>query len=93
MAPWVTVGQPVALQVDAYPGKTITGKLSRISPAVNPATRDHVFAGVPADEVEAAVAGLLFAGARAMSENLVLDVLRKRAVNSVARAADRSQLS
>ncbi len=43
MAPWMEVGQPVELRVDAYPDKTFTGKLSRISPAVNSATRAFPF--------------------------------------------------
>jgi len=43
MAPWMKVGQPVQLSVDAFPGKTIEGKLSRISPAVNTATRAFPF--------------------------------------------------
>lgn len=43
MAPWVQVGQAVDLTVDAYPGKTIEGKVSRISPAVNTPTRAFSF--------------------------------------------------
>ena len=43
MAPWIKDGQPVELQVDAYPDKTFTGKVSRISPAVNTATRAFPF--------------------------------------------------
>jgi multidrug efflux pump subunit AcrA (membrane-fusion protein) len=43
MAPWMKVGQTVELTVDAFPGKTITGKLSRISPAVNTASRAFPF--------------------------------------------------
>jgi RND family efflux transporter MFP subunit len=43
MAPWVAVGQPIALQVDAYADKTIVGKISRISPAVTQATRAFAF--------------------------------------------------
>src|SRR5262245_48604074 len=39
MVPWIVVGQHVELHVDAYPDKTIAGKMSRISPAVNSATR------------------------------------------------------
>src|SRR4030095_1892860 len=39
MAPWIDQGQAVQLQVDAYPDKPVAGKVSRISPAVNPATR------------------------------------------------------
>jgi RND family efflux transporter MFP subunit len=51
MAPWVQVGQPVELTVDAFPGKKITGTVSRISPAVNTSTRAFAFeATVPNDD-------------------------------------------
>jgi RND family efflux transporter MFP subunit len=43
MAPWIKDGQPVQLLVDAYPGRTFEGKVSRISPAVNTATRAFPF--------------------------------------------------
>lgn len=43
MAPWVSVGQAVDLRVDAYPDQVISGKVSRISPAVNTATRAFSF--------------------------------------------------
>jgi len=43
MVPWIDVGQAVELHVDAYPGKAIAGKMSRISPAVNSATRAFPF--------------------------------------------------
>jgi multidrug efflux pump subunit AcrA (membrane-fusion protein) len=43
MAPWISGGQPVELHVDAYPDKVFTGKISRISPAVNTATRAFPF--------------------------------------------------
>ena len=43
MAPWIKVGQPVALHVDAYPDRTIAGAVSRISPAVSTATRAFPF--------------------------------------------------
>jgi RND family efflux transporter MFP subunit len=43
MAPWITDGQPVQLHVDAYPERTFIGKVSRISPAVNTATRAFPF--------------------------------------------------
>ena len=43
MAPWISNGQPVELHVDAYPDKTYTGKLSRISPTVNTSTRAFPF--------------------------------------------------
>jgi HlyD family secretion protein len=43
MAPWITPGQAVDLKVDAYQDQTFTGKVSRISPAVNTATRAFPF--------------------------------------------------
>lgn len=43
MAPWIKVGQPVALKVDAYPDRTFTATVSRISPAVNAQTRTFAF--------------------------------------------------
>jgi membrane fusion protein, multidrug efflux system len=51
MGPWIKVGQSVNLQVDAYPDKTLTGTVSRISPAVNIQTRAFAFeARVPNGE-------------------------------------------
>jgi RND family efflux transporter MFP subunit len=43
MAPWIEVGQTVELHVDAYPDRTIGGRITRISPAVSPATRAFPF--------------------------------------------------
>jgi multidrug efflux pump subunit AcrA (membrane-fusion protein) len=43
MAPWISAGQPVNLQVDAYRERTFTGKVSRISPGVNASTRAFPF--------------------------------------------------
>ena len=43
MAPWITAGQAVDLRVDAYQDRKFTGKVSRISPAVNTATRAFPF--------------------------------------------------
>ncbi len=43
MGPWIKEGQPVELHVDAYPDRTFIGKVSRISPAVNTATRAFPF--------------------------------------------------
>ncbi len=39
MEPWVSVGQTVELRVDAYPDRVVTGRIARISPAVNQQTR------------------------------------------------------
>jgi RND family efflux transporter MFP subunit len=43
MAPWITDGRPVELRVDAYRDRTFAGKVTRISPAVNTATRAFPF--------------------------------------------------
>jgi RND family efflux transporter MFP subunit len=43
MAPWMAEGRPVELRVDAYPARTFTGKVTRISPAVNTTTRAFPF--------------------------------------------------
>jgi len=48
MAPWIRVGQPITLRIDAFPDKAITGTVSRLSPAVNTTTRAFSFeAAVP----------------------------------------------
>jgi len=39
MAGWIAVGLPVKVQVEAYPGRTFLGRLSRINPSVDPQTR------------------------------------------------------
>ena len=46
MAPWIDDGRPVELHVDAYPDRTFTGKVTRISPAVNTGTRAFPFEAV-----------------------------------------------
>jgi membrane fusion protein (multidrug efflux system) len=43
MAPWIHAGQDAELQVDAYQDRKFTGKVSRISPGVNAATRAFPF--------------------------------------------------
>jgi RND family efflux transporter MFP subunit len=43
MAPWIKIGQPLSLLVDAFPGRTFDATLSRISPAVNTQTRTFAF--------------------------------------------------
>jgi RND family efflux transporter MFP subunit len=43
LAPWIKVGQTVELSVDAFPDKTLTGNLSRISPSVDTQTRAFAF--------------------------------------------------
>jgi multidrug efflux pump subunit AcrA (membrane-fusion protein) len=46
MAPWMTAGRSLELHVDAYPNRTFTGKVTRISPAVNTSTRAFAFEAV-----------------------------------------------
>jgi RND family efflux transporter MFP subunit len=46
LAPWISEGRPVELRVDAYRDKTFAGKVTRISPAVNPATRAFPFEAI-----------------------------------------------
>jgi RND family efflux transporter MFP subunit len=46
MAPWIDSGRPMELHVDAYPNRTFTGKVTRISPAVNTGTRAFPFEAV-----------------------------------------------
>jgi RND family efflux transporter MFP subunit len=43
MAPWIQIGQPVVLRVDAYPDRTFDGTVARISPGVNTQTRTFSF--------------------------------------------------
>ena len=43
MAPWIKVGQPLTLSVDAFPDKQFSATVSRISPAVNTQTRTFAF--------------------------------------------------
>jgi len=43
MAPWIKVGQPIVLRVDAYPDRTFDGTVTRISPAVSTETRTVAF--------------------------------------------------
>ena len=39
MAAWVKTGQEVSVSVEAYPGRTFTGKITRINPSVDQQTR------------------------------------------------------
>jgi RND family efflux transporter MFP subunit len=39
MAGWIAVGQPVTVAVEAYPDRSFEGRISRISPSVDPQTR------------------------------------------------------
>lgn len=43
LTPWISDGRPVELRVDAYQGRTFAGTVTRVSPAVNTATRAFPF--------------------------------------------------
>ena len=43
MAPWIELGQPVEVRVDAYPDEKFPGRMSRISPTVSTQTRAFPF--------------------------------------------------
>jgi RND family efflux transporter MFP subunit len=43
MMPWIGTGQPVEVQVDAFPDRRFAGQVSRLSPAVNSSTRAFPF--------------------------------------------------
>jgi len=73
MAPWVKVGQPVTLRVDAYPEKTFTATVSRISPAVTTETRTFPFEAL-APNAEALLKPGTFARVR-LETSLVEQVL------------------
>src|SRR4051812_32546510 len=80
MGPWIKIGQPIELHVDAYPGKAIAGKVSRISPAVTTSTRAFPFeALVPNGE------GLLKPGtfARVHLETALVDQVMTLAYSSL----------
>ena len=50
MAPWITDGRAVELRVDAYRDRTFSGKVTRISPAVNTSTRALPFEAIVPNE-------------------------------------------
>ena len=43
LTPWVRVGQAIQLHVDAFPDRTIIGRVTRLSPAVNMQSRAFAF--------------------------------------------------
>src|SRR5262249_6891166 len=57
------VGAPVRFTVKGYPGRTFTGRVERVSPAADPATRQvRVWVAIP--NAEGALVGGLFAQGR-----------------------------
>jgi membrane fusion protein, multidrug efflux system len=46
MSPWVGVGREVSLSLEAFPGRTFAGKISRINPTVDEKTRTFEIEGL-----------------------------------------------
>jgi RND family efflux transporter MFP subunit len=64
----VRVGAPVSFSVNGYPGRTFTGKITRVSPVADPATRQvQIIASIP-NTGSAPLVGGLFAEGRVASE-------------------------
>ncbi len=54
----VSLGIPVAIRVDAYPGRTFAGEVIRIAPELDPATRTINVTIQPVDEAEELAPGM-----------------------------------
>lgn len=76
----IRIGAPVTFSVTGYPGKTFTGKVTRINPSADPSTGQvRIVASIP-NEKNALVAGL-FAEGRAQSETREAPVVGANAVD------------
>src|SRR5262249_47328674 len=49
MSPWVRVGREVAISMEAFPGRTFSGRISRINPTVDEKTRSFEIEGLVAN--------------------------------------------
>jgi RND family efflux transporter MFP subunit len=64
----VKLGAPVTFTVNGYPGRTFSGKVSRVNPTADPATRQvRIFITIP--NAEGRLVGGLFANGRLASES------------------------
>ena len=64
----VRIGAPVSFTVNGYPGRTFSGKVSRVNPTADPATRQvRVVITIP--NAEGRLVGGLFANGRLASES------------------------
>jgi RND family efflux transporter MFP subunit len=63
----VRIGVPVSFTINGYPGRTIMGKVTRVNPTADPATRQvRIIASIP--NTTGALVGGLFATGRLASE-------------------------
>lgn len=76
----VRLGMPVDFVVRGYPSRTFTGRVTRISPAADPATRQVPIVATVPNAGNALVAGL-FADGRVQSERHVANVVPVSAIN------------
>ncbi|HEX6573818.1 MAG TPA: efflux RND transporter periplasmic adaptor subunit [Gemmatimonadaceae bacterium] len=77
----VKVGAPVTFTVNGYPGRTFTGKVTRVNPVADPATRQvRIFISIP--NAEGRLVGGLFATGRLASESKSGMVVPATAVDS-----------
>ena len=77
----VRVGAPVTFTVNGYPGRTFSGKVTRINPTADPATRQvRIFISIP--NAEGKLVGGLFANGRLASQSHTGMVVPANAVDS-----------
>jgi membrane fusion protein, multidrug efflux system len=64
----VKIGAPVSFTVNGYPGRTFTGRVTRVNPTADPATRQvRVFISIP--NAEGTLVGGLFANGRLAAQS------------------------
>jgi membrane fusion protein (multidrug efflux system) len=64
----VKIGAPVSFTVNGYPGKSFTGRVTRVNPTADPATRQvRVFISIP--NAQGTLVGGLFANGRLAAES------------------------
>ena len=77
----VRLGAPVTFTVNGYPGRSFTGKVSRVNPTADPATRQvRIVISIP--NAEGRLVGGLFATGRLASESRTGMVVPASAVDS-----------
>jgi RND family efflux transporter MFP subunit len=77
----VKIGAPVSFTVNGYPGRTFTGRVTRVNPTADPATRQvRVFISIP--NAEGRLVGGLFANGRLAADSRTGLVVPVTAVDS-----------
>jgi membrane fusion protein, multidrug efflux system len=79
----IRIGRPVTFTVSGYPGRTFAGAITRVSPTVDPATRQvRIFASIP--NAGQTLVGGLFAEGRIAAESHVGPVAPEDAIDERA---------